>query len=52
MEKPPRHRHRYTKPRYLSTVGWVKACTAKACPRRMKAVHPDLVKVGGTNGKA
>lgn len=39
MPKPPKHRHRYGKPHFMSTVGWVKSCRASGCPRRMKAVR-------------
>lgn len=35
----PKHRHRWARPYLMGTVGWVKACRAKDCPRRMKAVR-------------
>jgi hypothetical protein len=35
-----KHKHRWTKPYFMSTVGRVKACKAPGCPKRMKAVKP------------
>lgn len=35
----PKHKHRWTKPYFMSTVGLVKACRAPGCPKRMKAVR-------------
>jgi len=43
----PKHRHRWSKPHFMSTVGWVKACKAKACPKRMKAVRSGVVLTAG-----
>lgn len=34
-----KHRHRWTAPHLMSTVGYVKACRAKHCPTPMKAVR-------------
>jgi hypothetical protein len=36
-----RHKHRWSKPYRMGVVGFVKACRAKGCPKRMKAVHPE-----------
>lgn len=33
------HKHRWTTPHLMSTVGYVKACRAKNCPTPMKAVR-------------
>lgn len=38
-----KHKHRWTTPHMMSTVGLVKACRAKGCPIRMKAVKPKEV---------
>jgi hypothetical protein len=42
-KKYPKHKHRWTKPHMMSTVGWVKACRAKYCPTPMKAVRSPKV---------
>lgn len=47
MPKPPRHKHRYGKPYFMSPVGMVKACRAPDCPRRMKAVRSGMVLTPG-----
>ena len=44
QKKRPRHRHRWSKPRVMSTVGMVKTCRAPGCPKRTKAVKPWEVK--------
>lgn len=43
----PRHRHRYSKPYFMSTVGLVKSCRAPNCPKRMKAVRSGPVLTTG-----
>jgi hypothetical protein len=40
-EQMVRHKHRWSKPYRMGVVGFVKACRAKGCPKRMKAVHPE-----------
>lgn len=41
----PKHRHKWSKPYRMSTVGFVKACRTKGhCPQRMKAVSPEQMK--------
>lgn len=45
IRKKYRHKHRWTIPHLMSTVGWVKACRAKHCPTPMKAVRPDQVRL-------
>jgi hypothetical protein len=43
-----KHKHKWTKPYMMSTVGMVKACRAKGyCPKRMKAVPPKHVQLAG-----
>lgn len=40
-----KHKHRWTTPHLMSTVGYVKACRAKGCPTPMKAVPPEKVRL-------